>query len=113
MMCSSTTSGWAYTSPSRAGDCQILCTWPIGVWSSATPVRPASWWYVVHSVAGATVADLGAVVDVVDAVPPIVGVSDFGFVEHAASPTATSSAATAARADLVIECRGAVPTRSR
>src|SRR5205823_13628043 len=70
MTCSPTTRGCAYTSPSRAGDSQILWTCPIGVWSSATPVRAASWWYVVHPVVGLTVADFDAVVDVVCAVPP-------------------------------------------
>src|SRR3954462_1844581 len=48
-----TTSGWAYTSPSSFGVSQTLWTCPMGAWSSATPVRAASWPYVVQPPEGA------------------------------------------------------------
>ena len=69
----------------------------MGAWSSATPVRAASWWYVGQSPAG---AGDRAVTDV-DAGTVVVGDEDeevdFDDEEQAASTSATAAVAMTSR----------------
>jgi hypothetical protein len=77
-----------------------LWTWPIGAWSLETPLRAASWWYVVHSPGGDAVVEADVVV-----VAVVVGDVGFEDEEQAASRTASATA------NFLIECRGAAPIR--
>src|SRR3954447_21601401 len=99
-----TTRGWPYTSPSSFGVSQTLWTCPMGAWSAATPVRAASWWYVVQAPEGA----VAAVVAVVGAGPCTVGLSDFDGDDE--QPARISAAASAPPTNL---SKSRIPCRKR